>query len=241
MYPYIDILGLKFAVYDIFSFIGFVLQYLVFMYAVKKRGGLIICAREVQLLSLFGGIAGMKLLYALTRYDLWNAATLDVIFGGGVFYGGLFGAFLSGLAVLKLKGVEKSSYTDAGAVALPLFHSFGRCGCFFSGCCYGIESECGFMLEGVRRFPIQLLSAVLLLMLFCVLLVLFEKDIFKGQLLYVYLAVYATGRFFVEFLRGDDIRGKIWIFSTSQLISIFLLILLLILYNIRKQNKINGK
>ena len=238
MYPYIDIFGLKFAVYDIFAFVGFVVQHLVFMHIVKKRGGLIICAREVQLLSLFGGIVGMKLLYALTRYDLWNTATPDVIFGGGVFYGGLFGAVLSGLAVLKIKGVEKSPYTDAGAVALPLFHSFGRCGCFFSGCCYGIESECGFTIDGVRRFPVQLLSAFLLFVLFCVLFLLFKKNFFKGRLLYIYLILYAVGRFLIEFLRGDDIRGKIWIFSTSQLISIFLLVILLILYlNNAKENK----
>lgn len=238
MYPYIDIFGLKFAVYDIFAFFGFVVQYLVFMHIVKKRGGLALCAREVQLISLFGGAVGMKLLYALTRYDLWNTATPDVIFGGGVFYGGLFGAVLSGLAVLKIKGVEKSPYTDAGAVALPLFHSFGRCGCFFSGCCYGIESECGFTIDGVRRFPVQLLSAFLLFVLFCVLFLLFKKDFFKGRLLYIYLILYAVGRFLIEFLRGDDIRGKIWIFSTSQLISIFLLMILLILYlNNAKENK----
>lgn len=238
MYPYIDIFGLKFAVYDIFAFVGFVVQYLVFMHIVKKRGGLALCAREVQLISLFGGAVGMKLLYALTRYDIWNTATPDVIFGGGVFYGGLFGAVLSGLAVLKIKGVEKSPYTDAGAVALPLFHSFGRCGCFFSGCCYGIESECGFTINGVRRFPVQLLSAFLLFVLFCVLFLLFKKNFFKGRLLYIYLILYAIGRFLIEFLRGDDIRGKIWIFSTSQLISIFLLMILLILYlNNAKENK----
>ena len=230
MYPYIDIFGLKFAVYDIFAFVGFVVQYLVFMHIVKKRGGLALCAREVQLISLFGGAVGMKLLYALTRYDLWNTATPDVIFGGGVFYGGLFGAVLSGLAVLKIKGVEKSPYTDAAAVSLPLFHAFGRVGCFFSGCCYGILSDFGFtMPDGTRRFSVQLLSAFLLLILSCVLFILFKKNFFKGRLLNIYLAVYAAGRFFIELLRGDEIRGKIWIFSTSQFISILLLIFLTVI------------
>ena len=71
-----------------------------------------------------------------------------------------------------------------------------------------------------------------------VLFLLFKKNFFKGRLLYIYLILYAVGRFLIEFLRGDDIRGKIWIFSTSQLISIFLLMILLILYlNNAKENK----
>ena len=149
---------------------------------------------------------------------------------GGVFYGGLFGAVLSGLAVLKIKGVEKSPYTDAAAVSLPLFHAFGRVGCFFSGCCYGVISNFGFIMpDGTRRFSVQLLSAFLLLILSCVLFILFKKNFFKGRLLNIYLAVYAAGRFFIELLRGDEIRGKIWIFSTSQFISILLLIFLTVI------------
>ncbi len=237
MHPYIDIFGLKFALYDIFAFVGLVLQYFVFVYAVKKRGGLVSCAREVQLISVFFGAVGMKLLYALTRYDLWDA-TPDVIFGGGVFYGGLFGTLLAGIAVLKIKGVDTSPYTDGAAIALPLFHSFGRIGCFFSGCCYGVESQLGIMLDGVKRFPVQLLSAFLLLVLFLMLFIIFEKNVFSGKLLYIYLGIYAVGRFFIEFLRGDEVRGKILIFSTSQFISIILLITVFACYmKCKKENK----
>ncbi len=238
MHPYINIFGLKFALYDIFALVGLIVQHFVFMYAVRKRGGLPNCAREVQLISVFFAAVGMKLLYALTRYDLWGIATPDVIFGGGVFYGGLIGALISGVAVLKIKGVELSPYTDGAALALPLFHAFGRVGCFFSGCCYGKISDCGFIINGEKRFPVQLLSAGLLLCLFFVLFGLFRKNIFKGKLLYFYLGVYAVGRFFTEFLRGDEIRGKIWIFSTSQFISIIILFIVsVLLIRNTKENK----
>ena len=53
MCPYVYILGIKFALYDIFAFAGLVVQHFVFMYCVKKRGGLSICAREVQIISVF--------------------------------------------------------------------------------------------------------------------------------------------------------------------------------------------
>ena len=238
MHPYIDIFGFKFAVYDIFALVGLIVQHFVFVYAVRKRGGLVSCAREVQLIGLFFGAVGMKLLYALTRYDLWGVASPDVIFGGGVFYGGLFGTLLAGLAVLKIKGVDATPYTDAAALAIPLFHSFGRVGCFFSGCCYGVSSRHGFILDGIKRFPVQLLSAFLLLVLFLVLFIMFEKNLFSGKLLYIYLGIYAVGRFFTEFLRGDEVRGKIWVLSTSQLISILLLLTVFLLYIKRtKENK----
>jgi len=46
--------------------------------------------------------------------------------------------------------------------------------------------------------------------------------------LYVYLVIYSVGRFFLEFLRGDVNRGM-WLFlSTSQLISILIILAVLI-------------
>ena len=144
------------------------------------------------------------------------------------------------VAPLKIKGVDPSPYTDSAAVALPLFHSFGRVGCFFSGCCYGVESQLGFMLGGERRFPVQLLSAGSLFALSVILFVLFKKKVLQGKLLFAYLTVYAVGRFFIEFLRGDEIRGKIWIFSTSQFISIIILSAFFIYLCVQKK-KTNSK
>ena len=40
----------------------------------------------------------------------------------------------------------------------------------------------------------------------------------------VYLCVYSVGRFFLEFLRGDAYRGFLFGFSTSQIISMLLLL-----------------
>ena len=40
-----------------------------------------------------------------------------------------------------------------------------------------------------------------------------------------YLILYSVGRFLIEFLRGDLIRGGIGPFSTSQFISLFVVVL----------------
>ncbi len=64
---------------------------------------------------------------------------------------------------------------------LPLGHAFGRIGCFFAGCCYGISWKHGFVYHstvgftpiGVPLLPIQLIEAGTLLVLFAVQLFLF--------------------------------------------------------------------
>ena len=77
---------------------------------------------------------------------------------------------------------------------------------------------------GIRRFPTPLLEAVLNLILFFFLFLIREKKVLRGALIFVYLLSYAVIRFSIEFLRGDAVRG-IWLgLSTSQWISIGLLI-----------------
>ena len=46
----------------------------------------------------------------------------------------------------------------------------------------------------------------------------------RGQILSLYLILYAIGRFAVEFLRNDH-RGAVGVFSTSQFISLFIVII----------------
>ena len=49
----------------------------------------------------------------------------------------------------------------------------------------------------------------------------------------LYLIIYSVGRFLVEFLRNDE-RGNVGVFSTSQFIAIFTLVLGIIIFNNHK-------
>ncbi len=197
------------------------------------------------LLAVIAGVfIGGHLLYALTNirlfpylfkkadFSLW-ISRVQYIFGGAVFYGGLFGGLAAGAIALKIMRQDRSIYADIMAPIIPLFHGIARIGCFLAGCCYGIESEFGFCAHGntivpevndVTRFPVQLLEAGCNLFLVLVLLCLLKRSekfpLLRGKLLYVYLISYGAIRFFDEFLRGDEIRGFVGIFSTSQWISI---------------------
>ena len=51
---------------------------------------------------------------------------------------------------------------------------------------------------------------------------------FAGRTFWLYMLLYATSRFIIEFYRGDP-RGSVGIFSTSQFISIILVPLAIVM------------
>ena len=251
MLPNIEFLGNVFSYYQIALLFG--------IFAAGIHGCVIAHKNKLDysefiILALFiflGVFLGCPILYAIVNYkNIINviqninridsfqmfASAMIFIFGGTVFYGGLIGGLTAGFITIKKNNIYRR-YLDIVAVNIPLFHAFGRIGCFLTGCCYGIESRIGFTYNhslvesanGVNRFPVQLLEASFNLLLFFVLKYLYNKEKFKDNLLYVYLYTYATFRFFFEFLRGDAYRG-IWLFlSTSQIISILIIIFVSIL------------
>lgn len=195
------------------------------------------------LVTAIGVFIGGHLVYGLTQ--LQNAPLLlqvgslreflrfgYLFFGGSVFYGGLLGGMIAGSLYIRKKKWEFSAYADIMASTVPLFHVFGRLGCFLSGCCYGIEFVPGItyqhalveLANGVSRFPVQLVEAGINLLLFLLLHRMFQKGTCCGILFQLYLLMYAPVRFALEFLRGDDYRGIFFGLPTSQWISLLLLI-----------------
>lgn len=247
MLPYIEIFGVSIPAYGLISIMGTITAGIVSFAAAKKRKvdmHNLICTAIAAAVGVF---AGAHILYSLTRIEdvvyilgnyhhygsFWDfARELFACMNGMVFYGGLYGGLLVGFIFAKIKKYPLEDMSDVFSVFVPLFHTFGRVGCFFAGCCYGVKSEFGIagrvyatgMRENAKRLPIQLIEAVCVLALFLVMLMLFKKVKVRGRLIFVYLMIYAVLRFALEFLRGDEIRGHFLMFSTSQWISILTLI-----------------
>lgn len=266
MFPIFELFGREISVYGILSLIGAFACGIYICRSAKKYGYNDNDFIVILLISAIGVLIGGHILYGITRIDLIVKLFSDfgryvksfgdfincmvTIFGGSVFYGGLLGGMAAGTIYCKKKKFSVAEYSDIIAPGVPLFHCFGRIGCFFGGCCYGIESSFGFTVHGneilpsvndVQRFPVQLLEASLNLILFFVLAKFLSKGIFKGKLFAVYLLCYSVIRFFDEFLRGDTYRGFLFGLSTSQIISIILflcsLIYLVVKYKKRGQNQ----
>lgn len=197
---------------------------------------------------MIGAIIGAKVLFLLISIDdiiRMKLSLVAVIKGGFVFYGGVIGGFLGLLIYVRMYKLPIMPYLDIFATVLPLGHAVGRVGCFFGGCCYGIpydgpgcvvyEATAGMTPLGVPLLPIQLIESGTLVVLFGLLmLVLYKKDS-RGLPLWIYCISYSVIRFVLEYFRGDGIRGKFFWFSTSQWISILIVIVSAVAIFLRKK------
>lgn len=243
MFPGITIFGRFISSYALTALAGIFTACPFAIFAYKKRTGDGYPMLAVLLFSAIGVFAGGGLLYGLTNADKWYLLSqakdigewwqyMQLIFGGSVFYGGLIGGMIAGSIVIKRRGYPADLMTDIAAPAVALFHGFGRIGCFLGGCCYGIESSFGVVFthslnlsaNGVRRLPVQLFESGFEFLLFLVLWQLLRRDKLKGRLFPLYLIIYGIFRFIIEYFRGDEYRGFIFGLSTSQFISIFVVI-----------------
>jgi len=196
--------------------------------------------------AIFSGFVGMKVLYWIvtpTQFPTTWAALFEVISTGMVFYGGLIGGVLGVLICCRVRKVKFVDYGDLFLPAFCLAHAGGRIGCLLAGCCYGVEYHgfCAVELEGVSRLPIPLMESLFLLLLAGALVWLFLHVKRRGLVTAVYMLGYALWRFVIEYFRGDAERGFVGALSTSQFISVFILLVgLWFLYRSLRKDKSKG-
>ncbi len=242
MFPSFEIFGFTVGMYGIMTVLGAALCVAVGLNLIKKFKimwedfALVMIDKLAIIFTNLGKLSFEQLI-----------ALLGESLGGMVFYGGFIGGVIGILIYCRFinKKLNKDNFLDIYAVITPLFHVFGRIGCFLGGCCFGVESEIGFTVHGntlnpsindVNRFPIQLVEAGINLLIFLFILYLFKKDIMRDKLIYVYMLIYPVVRFIDEFFRGDTYRGFLFGLSTSQWISIILFVFAVIML-IVKRNK----
>lgn len=226
MFPYLHI---TLPTYAVFIFIGGFAVLLLAYSRIDKFQLAFPDFLKCFLICAIGILIGSRLLFVLiTIPRLKNITLLKILTllcnGGFVFYGGLFGA-LAGIKICQMRW-ERNSFNqlyELAAPCFPLFHTFGRIGCFCAGCCYGLPLQNPIILTNglqMNRVPVQLLEAGFnLVLVICLLLI--ELISKRHQKIFpIYLLSYAAFRFIVEFWRGDAVRG-IWAgLSTSQWISL---------------------
>src|SRR6476659_2111118 len=212
---------------------------------------------DLSLWMLLGGLVGSKILMFFTEPEYRDhplqLISLDFLRSGGVFYGGLLGAIITGYFLMKRYKLPWWKTADACAPGIALGNFFGRLGCFSAGCCWGKPTtlpwgvkftELGHEITGVpidvRLHPTQLYESFAMLFVFGFLLLLHKRRVFSGHVILFYALLYSMIRFTIEFWR-DDPRGDIFGLtsltglSTSQLISIVVGIAALILLIVRRR------
>jgi phosphatidylglycerol:prolipoprotein diacylglycerol transferase len=234
--------------YGVMAMIGFLAALFVARWRAKRAGLVPDEITDICVWALLAGIVGSRIVYVLlpenrayffdTSRPGWSFWNLFKIWEGGlVFYGGLIGAIVVTLLLLRARKLKVLPVLDVLAPSLALGHAFGRIGCYLHGCCYGVPVHSGawygcvfpnhaipyrapplYIPPGTPLWPTQLVSALDLFGIFTILSLFFRHQRRSGEVTALYLILYSVERFIVEFFRGDThLPGEL---SQAQWISI---------------------
>lgn len=200
----------------------------------------------LTLICVVFGFASAKVLFCIVEWRSFLQNPLRLLTGSGfVVYGGIIGGVLAALMYCRLKKLNFWDYFDIVLPSVAVAQGFGRIGCFMAGCCYGRETDSfvGIMFthsdyapNGVKLIPTQLFSAAGMFLIAGLLFWYAKKERRKGQTGALYLILYSIGRFTIEFFR-NDYRGTVGFLSTSQFISLFILVTGVLLFRKRSVEK----
>lgn len=174
--------------------------------------------------AIIGVIVGARLGYVLFYGDgEYLQHPLEIFMfslGGMSFHGGLIGALIAGIFAAKMCHMPYATLADLGCIAAPIGLFFGRCANFINGELWGAPTDLpwGVVFGGAAgtmpRHPSQLYEALLEgVLIFIVLFALSRKTPPRprGTFLGIFLIMYGTARFLIEFVRQPDVQlGYLW-------------------------------
>ncbi|SRR5579884_1839211 len=196
---------------------------------------------NIAVYCAIAGIIGAKLfmfLFDIGDYirdpgQIFSMATLQA---AGVFHGGFIVALIFGYLYIERQKLPVLKTMDIFAPGIAVGQAIGRLGCFAAGCCWG---RVCYLPWGVRfrsnfaspdlpldkpLHPVQLYESAADLFIFWFLLRQVGRSHRPGQVIGLYLVLYSTARFIIEFFRVHEqpLAGP---FSLTQWIALALLLL----------------
>lgn len=223
---------LTFYSYPVLIFLGSVLAYYFLKNNTKNKE--IISFNFILLIVISAYFGGKFFMY----FSNPEIELKKLFLGGGfVFYGSFIVSIISVITFLRVKKNFSWLFLDNLVFGVLIVHFFGRLGCFLAGCCYGKPTN--FILgvkfpdKDVFVHPTQLYEAFFIGLVFSFLIKIRKIKKFEGQILILYIMLYAVGRFVLEFYRGDE-RGVFFygFLSHSQFFAILLFLVSILGYYI---------
>ena len=235
----------------------FVLGFLLALYLAMRRARKVGIAPEnilnLSFLLLVAGLVGARILEILVNFAYYWRNPQEIFFisqGGLVFYGGFILALLVGIWYLRRKKLPVWKVLDIIAPFTILAYAVARWGCFLAGCCYGKPTSLPWgvtfrdplslvplEMRGIPLHPTQIYHSLEGFLIFSILLIVYPRRRFDGEIFWLLVVLYSITRFLLEFLRGDVARGFIFVFSTSQFISLLMIpVAVLMLWWLHRQS-----
>ena len=222
--------------YGIIILLGVLTAVFFGMRKMKKFGHTVDDVMDMLIFTLPSAVIGCRLYYCAFAWDQFKDDPLRIITGwqdGGLaFYGGLIGATLAGLIVMKVKKMNIPAILDLYITQFPIAQAIGRWGNFANGEAYGYHTELPWgmtvanRVEAMPVHPTFLYESLWNLIGFIILYNHLDHRKFNGQNALMYLGWYGLGRFFIEGLRSDSL----WIgkpdegIRVSQLLSLIMVV-----------------
>lgn len=246
-----EIFGIEIALYGVIIGIGMLLSLMLIAKVAKKSGQNPDYYWDMALVTIITGVVGARLYYVIFSWDSYKDDLLSILNlrqGGLAIYGGIIGGALAIIAYTKFKKYSIPLALDTVVPGVALGQILGRWGNFFNREAFGdytdglfamrlpvdairyseiTEKMVEHMEEGVNYVqvhPTFLYESMWNIGVLVLMLLLWKKKHFDGEMTLLYFAGYGIGRFFIEGLRTDQLQIGNTGIAVSQMLGISLFI-----------------
>lgn len=174
-------------------------------------------------------ILGARIYYLVFHGGINNIKDIITFWQGGLaVYGGIIGGAIGLILGCVWKKIHIIKMMDIVAPLLALGQGFGRIGCIFGKCCYGVEVPnkalhwfpIAIKVHGDFHYATNFYEAIFNFILFLGLTALFRKFKITGLTTSAYLFGYGLVRFILETFRADEQTLYLGNYPVSKLVSI---------------------
>jgi phosphatidylglycerol:prolipoprotein diacylglycerol transferase len=203
--------------YGFFLALAFIVGMLVSFWYLRRQFMDAYVVFELVLAAAVGGIVGARIFYVVGHWGEFSSNWPQVFkfwdVQGLVFYGGFIVGVLAAAAVVKMRKLSIGVVLDSGGLAVAAALAVARVGCYLNGCCYGKSSTLPwavtFPVETQRTMgmpvnpvhPTQIYEIIMDLAILVILLAVYKKFRYRGEIMLAFIMLYAVARFVNEFFR----------------------------------------
>ena len=221
--------------YGVLVALGFLAGLGVTLHLARRAG---LAPEKITNLAVYcaiAGILGAKLFMFL--FDLGDYVrnpgrifSLETLQAAGVFHGGFIAAILFAAFYIRRERLPVLRTMDVFAPGIAVGQAIGRLGCFAAGCCWGRECDLPWGVRFRSDFaapvpldkplhPVQLYESAADLLIFLLLFRRAQQKHPAGQVIGLYMVLYSTARFIIEFYRVHE-QSLVGPFSLTQWIAL---------------------
>lgn len=230
----ISVFGFSIAYYGIIIGIGMLTGIWVAQSDAKRRGQDPDIYLDFALYGIIFAIIGARLYYVIFEWDMYKDNLLQIFnlrAGGLAIYGGVIGAVLTLIVFTRKRKLSFFSMADSGVLGLITGQIIGRWGNFFNCEAFGGYTDSLLAMrikrslvnenmlnadvlnhlivengvEYIQVHPTFLYESLWNLGVLMFMLWYRKRKKFDGEMLWIYLAGYGLGRFWIEGLRTDQL------------------------------------